>query len=469
MPADLRRKISLRCYVSKNEAAVLSSHLELHRLLTNAALQERIDAYQKAGKSISYFDQQNILPQLKKDMPELVPLGSHALQETLRRVDRAYQAFFRRVKAGQTPGFPRFKSFKRFDSFCYPDPAGWSYIPLPGKNQNERKGILQVGELRLRVRGMSRFDSFDANDLTLIRVRAAQGNKPAIWEASITLRVSALDCRRERTGNDIRGFDQGLTDRLTFDDGETVANTRRLRNKLEALAELQRRRAKCTKGSRQFRVLGAQVRKLHKTVANQRKDEIHKLTAAMVASCELLATEGLAVANMSRAPKPKPELNAQGVPTGEFLPNGAAVKAGLNRELLSSGMGFLLQLLVYKAEEAGTRFFVANTRKLKPTQRCACCGEVVKKHLDERMHLCEECGFCTTRDRNAALVCLVDALWPHFYEATGTGKRAKSYFFAADGYSAFIRNRLAHAAADFTPLDNIVKSNRRLGRASLLA
>jgi len=137
------------------------------------------------------------------------------------------------------------------------------------------------------------------------------------------------------------------------------------------------------------------------------------------------------------------------VPTGQFLPNGSTAKAGLNREMLSSGMGYLLQLLLYKAAEAGTRLHVANTRKLKPTQRCACCGEVVKKHLDERMHLCLHCGFCTTRDRNAALVCLVDALWPTFYDATGV-QSSKKKFFAADGYSAFIRNRIGYACADIS-------------------
>ena len=279
MPANLRRKITLRCYVSKKEDMVLSGYLELHRQLSNAALQERIDAYQKAGKSISYNEQQNILPQLKKDMPELIPLGSQALQETLRRVDRSFQAFFRRCKAGQTPGFPRFKSFKRFDSFCYPSPAGWSFIPLPGYGKNERKGMLRVGDLLIRVRSMYRFKSFEPNDLTLKRV------SPGHWEASITLRVSEEDCRRERVGSNLRGFDQGLTDRMTFDDGETIGNTRLLRNELDHLAELQRQRARCKKGSRRFKDLGAQIKNLHKTVANKRKDELHKMTADMVAHC----------------------------------------------------------------------------------------------------------------------------------------------------------------------------------------
>lgn len=437
----LRRKLTLSLYPTAKQEATLCAWLELHRLLYNAALQERISAWDKAKLSVSYNAQQNMLPQLKKDMPELIPLGSQALQATLKRLDLAMSAFYRRCAAGETPGFPRFKSMKRFHSFSYPSPAGWSYLPLdkePGRGENSRSAWLRLGDLLVRARGMSRFASFTPNDLTIQRVR------PGVWKASITLRVSEADCQRERTGGEIRGFDQGLTDRLTFDDGETVENTRLLRSKLSELAGLQRRRALCTKGSRQFKRLNRCVAKLHRKVANQRHDENHKLSATLVRQCSILATEALDVAGMVRAPKAKPELDAKGAPTGEFLPNGAAAKAGLNRELQSAGMGFLLQALAYKAEEAGTRWHVANTRKLKPTQRCACCGGVAKKKLDEREHSCA-CGFQTTRDRNAALVCLIDALWPTYYAVL----TAKKPFVQQDGFASFIANRLFYANLEY--------------------
>ena len=443
------RKLTLRCYVTRQQAAVLEEFREWHRQLYNAALQERIDAYQKQGLSIRYLDQQNVLPALKKDMPELVPLGSQALQETLRRLDRAFQAFFRRVAAGEAPGFPRFKAFNRFASFTYPSPAGWSYIPLENTPDKDgvvsayaRKGLLRVGDLVLRVRGMSRFDSFKPLTLTLKRVRQARGAKPAVWEASITLEVTAADCARERTGHEIRGFDQGLTDRLVFDDGETVGNTRLLRNKLDDLGELQRQRARCRKYSRRYKRLGAQLANTHKRIANQRKDELHKLSSALVARCELLATEQMDIESLVEAPEPLAEFDAHGVKTGGFLPNGAANKARLNRENLSAGYGFLLQLFKYKAVEAGTRWHVAETKKLKPSQRCAQCGALAKKTLQERVHLCASCGFCTTRDRNSALVCLVDALWPTYY--LSTQKNGKP-FYEVDGYAAFIRNRILYA------------------------
>src|SRR5690625_4795851 len=121
----MRRKVTYKLYPNAAQVERLEQWIRLHCELYNAALEERIGAYRKAGVSISYREQQNTLPAIKADRPELVPLGSHALQETLRRLDRAFQAFFRRVAAGQTPGFPRFKSHRRFPGFCYPDPAGW--------------------------------------------------------------------------------------------------------------------------------------------------------------------------------------------------------------------------------------------------------------------------------------------------------------------------------------------------------
>ena len=122
------RKVTFKLYPHARQAERLMAWIRLHCELYNAALQERIEAYRKCGQSISYYDQQNVLPEIKAARPELVELGSHALQQTLRRLDLAFQAFFRRVKAGQTPGFPRFKSQHRFSGFSYPDPAGWKLM-----------------------------------------------------------------------------------------------------------------------------------------------------------------------------------------------------------------------------------------------------------------------------------------------------------------------------------------------------
>jgi len=399
-----RRKVTFRLYPTATQAERLTGWIRLHCELYNAALEERIDAYRKTGRSIDYYEQQNALPAIKDDRPEFVELGSHALQQTLRRLDLAFQAFFRRLRAGQTPGFPRFKTSKRFSGFCYPDPAGWKLM-----QSGARGATIRVGSGRhamsIRARGRHRFgDSIKPNDLTIMR-------KNDEWFASVTLRVSAEACARVRNGDVHRGVDFGINDWATFDDGETIANPRFIRKELARMTDLQRGQSRKQRGSVRHKRLGRQVAKLHKRIGNLRREFLHTTTTGMVSSCALLATEELHIQNMSRS-------------TGRAHDRPARMvrqKAGLNRELLSAGLGIAHKMLAYKAVEAGTRLHVSNTRQLKPSQRCAACWEIVPKALTQRMHVCPHCGHTAPRDQNAALVVLIDAHTP----GTGVAARPK--------------------------------------------
>ena len=399
-----RRKVTYKLYPSAAQAAQLERWTRLHCELYNAALEERISAWSKAGKSISYYDQQNALPEIKAARPEFVELGSHALQQTLRRLDLAFQAFFRRVKAGQTPGFPRFKSAARFSGFAYPDPAGWKLMA-----KGHRAATLKIGSgehaMHIRVRGKHRFGELaQANDLTLSRSNGQ-------WHASVTLRVTQEACARERTDDQHRGIDFGVTDWATFDDGQTIANPRWMRDALPALARLQRQRARKKRGSLRCKRLGRQIARLHERIANLRRDFQHKETAKLVRECAVLATEELAPKNMSRS--------ARG--TAEEPGRRVRQKAGLNREILSAAFAQAHQMLTYKAAEAGTRLHLANTRLLKPSQRCAKCWELAPKTLAQRVHECPHCGHVAPRDQNSALVVLIDAHTP----GTGVAARPK--------------------------------------------
>lgn len=387
-----RRKVTYKLYPNAAQTVRLEAWVRLHCELYNAALQERIEAYRKAGKSISYYDQQNVLPEIKSARPELVELGSHALQQTLRRLDLAFQAFFRRVKAGQTPGFPRFKSSARFSGFCYPDPAGWKLMQC-----GQRGGTVRLGSgkeaMAIRLRGRHRFGAeAKPNDLTIIR-------KNGEWFASVTLRVPETACARERTDCQHRGVDFGLTDWATFDNGETIANPRWTRNELPRLADLQRQRAKKKKGSVRYKRLSRQAAQLHERIANLRRDFLHKETTKLVRTCAVIATEELAPKNMSRSARGTVEAPGRRV----------RQKAGLNREILSAGLGMAHQMLAYKAVEAGTRLHMSNTRQLKPSQRCAKCWAIVPKTLAQRVHVCPYCGHTAPRDQNSASVVLIDA------------------------------------------------------------
>ncbi|WP_031408158.1 RNA-guided endonuclease TnpB family protein [Thiomonas sp. FB-Cd] len=390
-----RRKVTLKPYPNAAQAARLEAWTRLHCELYNAALEERIDAWRKARKSISYFDQQNALPQIKADRPEFIALGSHALQQTLRRLDLAFQSFFRRVKAGQTPGFPRFKAAKRFSGFSYPDPAGWKLMQHGGRGATLRLGSGDAA-MSIRARGRHRFGvEAKPNDITLTR-RNDQ------WFVSVTLRVPDAACARERTADFRRGVDFGINDWATFDEGPPIANPRWLREELPHLAALQRQRARKKNGSLRFKRLGRRIARLHERIGNRRRDFVHKETTRMVRQCAVLATEQLAPKTMSRSAKGTVDAPGRRV----------RQKAGLNREILSAGFGVAHSMLAYKAEEAGTRLHLSNTRQLKPSQRCAACWEIVPKTLADRMHVCPHCGHVMQRDQNSALVVLIDANTP---------------------------------------------------------
>ena len=399
-----RRKVTFKLYPNATQAERLMGWIRLHCELYNAALEERIDAYRKAGKSISYYDQQNVLPEIKAARPEFVELGSHALQQTLRKLDLAFQAFFRRVKAGQTPGFPRFKASKRFSGFCYPDPAGWKLV------QNGKRGAtIRLGSgkdaMSIRARGQHRFgDGAKPNDLTITRSNGE-------WFASVTLRVSEDSCARARTGDDHRGVDFGLNDWATFDNGETITNPRFTRNEMPRMADLQRQQARKKRGSVRYTRLGKQAAKLHERIGNLRREFLHTATSRLVASCAVIATEELKVNNMSRSAKGTQDKPGRRVKQ----------KAGLNREILSAGLSMAHHMLAYKAVEAGTRLHVSNTRQLKPSQRCSRCWEIVPKRLAQRVHECPHCGLTMQRDQNSASVVLIDAHTP----GTGVAARPK--------------------------------------------
>src|SRR5829696_9151399 len=106
-----------RLYPTPAQARLLGATLDRCRELYNAALQERRDAYRMAGKSLNYYDQANQLPAVKEARPEYSSIHSQVLQDVLRRVNKAFQSFFRRVKAGAAPGYPRFQGRDRYDSF----------------------------------------------------------------------------------------------------------------------------------------------------------------------------------------------------------------------------------------------------------------------------------------------------------------------------------------------------------------
>jgi putative transposase len=139
--APVHRRVTYKLYPSSTQAAALERTCDLHRALHNAALEERIEAYRKAGKSIGFADQCKSVTAIRLDDPAYRGLNAQSLQVTLKRLDRAFQNFFRRVKSGQTPGFPRFKNRDRFPGFGFKQHGdGFRFTP----GQGWRHGVLRL-------------------------------------------------------------------------------------------------------------------------------------------------------------------------------------------------------------------------------------------------------------------------------------------------------------------------------------
>ncbi|WP_231480541.1 zinc ribbon domain-containing protein [Thiomonas sp. FB-Cd] len=164
-----------------------------------------------------------------------------------------------------------------------------------------------------------------------------------------------------------------------------------------------------------FKRLGRRIARLHDRIGNLRRDFVHRETTKLVQQCAVLATEQLAPKTMSRSAKGTVDAPGRRV----------RQKAGLNREILSAGFGMAHPMLAYKAEEAGTRLHLSNTRQLKPSQRCSPCWELAPKTLAQRMHVCPHCGHVMQRDQNSALVVLIDAFNTQHTPGTGVAARPK--------------------------------------------
>lgn len=423
----LQRKITYRMYPNASALEALETWLGLHCRVANTLIEEHRRRFEAGEPRYNFSAMCKDLTAWRGQAGSLKALNAQSLQVTAKRVALAFDAFFRRVKAGESPGYPRFKPMQRFAGWGYKTYGdGWKLLQVDGEHGKVR--LSGIGEIRLR--GNGRFTGSPKTAEVL--------HKAGKWYLSVTMDVTPESIARPR-GAEAAAFDWGLDTLLTIAkaDGslEKIDNPRWLKSKLHAIKTLHRTvssaevKAKAQlgltadeplkKGQRlpvtaKMKRLYAQLRALHGKIARQRHDFYHKLTAQMVSRFAFLASEELAVMAMSRAPKAKPDPDKPGA----FLPNGAARKTGLNRGILDAAPSMLLGMLRTKAAEAASVFALANTLEVKPTQRCHRCGAIVKKELKDRVHRCA-CGCECGRDDNAAWTLLRWLLEGDFWSGTG--------------------------------------------------
>ncbi len=373
-----------RLYASKTTIDKLDWTLHRCRELYNAALAERKEAWRMGGKSISYQDQQNDLPDIKENLrPEYQEIGAHVLQDVLHRLDKAYQAFFRRVKNGEKPGHPRFKGQNWYDSFTFPDGAGWKLLDEnPDRPKNRKLKLSNIGTVRLVMHRSL------GGKIKTCTIKRESDQWYVIFTCEVqkeTLPLSYEDV----------GIDLGVTHFAALSNGEFIDNPRHYRKAEKKLKNLQQSLARKKRGSHHRKKAVTKVARAHRKIKNQRKDFQHKASRVLVNRYQVIAFEDLKASNMSKAPKPK-----QDEATGQYLPNGAAAKGGLNKSINDAGWRMFTGMVSAKAASAGRTVVFVDPNKT--SQICSGCGMVKKKELSERWHSCE-CGVELDRDHNAAM------------------------------------------------------------------
>ena len=373
----LTRRTTFRLYPKPAQEAQLFEWRRLHAYLYNSALADRKDSYKKRGESVDYYDQQNRLPAFKEVWAEYKPLGSHALQATLKRVDFAFQRFFKGLG-----GYPKFQAIRNYSGWTYPCKAGWK-AQTSGDN-----GYLELSNLgKIQMRGKARTWGIPTTCTIVYR----NGK----WYASITVQCAPV----RKTGTGAIGLDFGCLTAVAMSDSTMIENPRFLGStqaKIRKVSKQKRRKQapsfkKKIKASKRWKKANKQVSKLVRKASNQRQDWVHKQAAQIVSRNSMVATEKLSIRNMTRKAK-KGKRKRQ--------------KAGLNRSILDVGMGMFRKALEYKLVEAGGIFIEVPTVAVKPSQTCPNCGHQQKKELSERVHQCSNCGYTADRDVAAAQVML---------------------------------------------------------------
>ena len=356
----MRKAFKYRIYLTKGQQRILEQQLEECRWVYNQTLEARRDAHE-AGSPIGWYDTKRMLPGWKAERPALKLVHSMILQNVTERVELAFQAFFRRVKAKAADvGYPRFKSFGRYDSMTFPQYGNGVRL------EADTLILSKVGAVHLVLH---RPVEGTPKTVTLTRSRTGK------WYACFSCETAPHPL--PPTGS-VVGVDVGLASFATFSNGEQVANPRFYRRDEADMKRVQRRKDAATNASnwpentKQKGILA----RIHERIANRRSDFAHKQSRALVNSYQVIVFEELAPMEMGRS-------------------------RGMRKSILDVAWTQFINLTIGKAAEASRSVILVNPRNT--SKMCSQCGELVVKDLGERTHECPHCGLVLDPDVNAAI------------------------------------------------------------------
>ena len=367
----MRRAFKFRAYPTCPQEVRAVRLLADHCDLYNAALAERREAWRMRRVSISYGMQSAQLKDIRRADPH--GQGRHsftAQQQTLRRLNAVFAAFYKRAKKGKA-GYPRFKPCSRFNQVQYAagDGATWTAAPANGWARAAFQG---VGSIKVR-----QHRSVPGTVKTLQLKREHRR-----WYVIVTADVDPMPLP---PAGHSAGVDLGIARFLTTSDGEVIANPKFLAASAGAIVGLQRRKEHACRGSGNRKRLRQALAKEWRKVRNRRRDFHHKTARALVGSYDTIALEQLNTDAMTRRPAPKPDPSQ----IGAFLPNMATAKAGLNKSILDAGWAQFATILTAKAESAGRRVVFVN-----PAGTSISCHQCRRRCIRPRQDtvICPTCG-----------------------------------------------------------------------------
>jgi putative transposase len=345
-----------RLLPTKNQRTKLLQTLELCRWVYNKTLAIRKNAWDTEGKTFSLYETNKFLKFWKREHPELAQVHSQVFQQAQQRVDLAFRAFFRRVKEGKKPGYPRFRNFGRYDSFTFTQ-FGFKLLS---------NGLLlsKIGSIKIILHR-----PIEGRIKTLTIRRDKVGN----WYACFSCEV---ECKPLPFNDLAIGIDMGIERFATTSNGKGIANPRFLRRDEKELTKAQRKLSMAEKGTRAWEKRRRAVAHIHQRITNRRKDFAHKHSRELVNHFGMIVFEKLTIRNMLR-------------------------NHHLAKSISDAAWSQLIQYTSYKAENAGRMVVLVDP--CKTSKQCSRCGTLVDKSLTVRFHNCPACGLVIDRDQNAAL------------------------------------------------------------------
>jgi putative transposase len=337
---------------NRRQTEVLAEWLERCRVLYNVALEQRRECWRMGGKVLNLYGQTKELTELRAADCRYGVMPVVVCRSPLRQLQRAFEAFFKRVKRGETPGYPRFKGRHRFDSF------GIGRVPVEGK------------KVRIPILGLVKFRKYRNLEGTIRDARI--GLQAGKWYVAFSCDLGEAPVKKPVSRP--VGVDVGLSWFATLSNGKKVENPRFFRKGENLLARRQRSLSRKKRGSRNRLQSKRLVQKAHEHVRNQRLDFARKLAAELYRSHDCIFYE---------------DLNLKGL-----------TESRLAKSVLDAAWGVFIRALNDKAEGAGRWAIAVDPRGT--SVRCSSCGEPVPKSLSERTHRCERCGLVMDRDQNAA-------------------------------------------------------------------